>query len=703
MPVATDMERVPAEAAELLTRQWRFPDSASDADLVGLWRSAAAQGWFAFGDGDPLAAVLALTRATGAAACPLPVMDGFVAALLLAAVPGTAADIAAGTMRILVVPGPATPAVSCVESGMAASHVLALPAAGGRASVCPVDDAIPQPGLAMPSWARLHLGGPEAGIEIDPVRAGQALSLLRLGLAVRALAAARHAHDQSVAHAKRRRQFGRPIGGFGAVQQRTASREIDLVAGELLVEDTMRRYDARSPDWAFSAELAVSHAAAAAPLVQVGAHHTLGATGYYEEHDAPWLFRRVHADIVRLQAYAPPQGTVADVLVGTGAGLPSADTDPGAVALRDQVRSFCAEVSSRPRLIDEEDDPAVVAAMAARGWFGMTWPAADGGSGATLTEQLALQDEAAYHQLPVTNAMAAVSVIGEPVVEHGTAEQKGKYLPLIREGKLTFCLGYSEPDAGSDLSSLKTVAVRDGEDWVISGTKTWITNAHTAEYIWLAARTDQDARPALAGISMFIVPMAAPGITTRRHRALSGQVTCTVDLDRVRVADRARVGGVNRGWQVITDTLTGERLMLAGRLAAMTRRQFDELVAAVRADPDGTVGPPGSQKRAGLGDLAVKTHAAGLLLAEAARSAQSGPAHEARLVSSMAGVLVAEVADSFGRGALDILGPEAALGTSEAPGAGIFEYGLRLSILAFLGGGTNDVQRGLIARGLGLS
>jgi alkylation response protein AidB-like acyl-CoA dehydrogenase len=699
---AGQIEQAPAEAAELLTRQWRFPESASADDLARLWRSAAAQGWFNLDGSNALAAVLALTRATGAAACPLPVIDGFVAARLLVTFPGIVDDIATGVTRILVVTGTGT--VPFTECGMAASHVLIVPPAGGRGTVCPVDYAVPQPGLAIPPWARLHLGEPEAGIDIDPVQAGQALSLLRLGLAARALAAARRAHEASIAHAKLRQQFGKPVGSFGAVQQRAAAREIDLVSGELLIEDAVRKHDASLPDWALSAEIAVSRAACVASPIQFSAHHTLGAAGYFEGHDAPWLFRRVHADIVRLESYGPERGTVADVLAETGACLPSADSDPRVTALRDQVRSLCAERHlTAVRLAETGDDPAVVAEMAARKWLGMTWPAADGGCDATITEQLALQEETAYHQLPVGNAMGAVSVIGAPIVKYGTSEQKDKYLPLIREGKLAFCLGYSEPDVGSDLASLKTAAARDGDGWVINGKKAWITSAHTAEYIWLAVRTDPAAKPPLAGISTFIVPMATAGITTQQHTALSGQVSCTVSFDHARVSGSALVGEVNRGWQVITDTLSGERLLLASRFAAVFRRQFDELLAAVRADPGRTVGAPGSAKRARLADMAVKVHAASILLAEAARKAQSCAPHVARHTSSMAGVLAADVLEDVSRGTLEILGPEAALSAPEVPGEGIFEHGLRLSVLSFLGGGTNDVQRGLIARGLGLS
>lgn len=693
------------EISELLAREWHFPDQADETALAHLWRLAATRGWFAL---DNLTDAVALIQATGSAACPLPVMDGFVATRLLSNAPHIKASIATGDIRILVIPtNPTIATIPLAEAGLSASHALLLPPAGGQATLRPVEFAIPQPGLASPPWAQLHLGepdpDPEAVVDVHPDNANHALSLLRLGLAVRAMAAARRTHDQSIAHAKTRRQFGRTIGSFGAVQQRTATREIELVAGELLIEDAVRRHSDDAPDQILATELAVSHATAVASRIQISAHHTLGAGGYFDDHDAPWLFRRVHADIAQLPSYPPSDGTVADILIESTNGLPAVDSTPQATAMREQVREFAAESNTRARLLAKGDDPALVAAMSIRKWFGITWPTADGGRDATLTEQLALQDEIAYHQLPVAIAMAAVSVVGAPIVKYGTPDQKAKYLHQIRDGNLTFCLGYSEPEAGSDLASLTTTATRDGDDWVINGTKSWITNAHTAEYIWLAVRTDVEAKLPLAGISMFMAPMATTGIRTEPHQALSGQICCTVHFNDVRVTDAARIGPVNRGWQVITDTLTGERLLLAGELSGMSRRQLDELLTALRADPDKTAGPRGSAKRATLTTMATQVQAVNLLLTAAAKKAESGPAHTARHTSAMAGVLAAEVGEHLSRDALDILGPTATLSTPDSPGAGIFEKALRLSILAFLGGGTNDVQRGLIARGLGLS
>ncbi|MFI0897921.1 acyl-CoA dehydrogenase family protein [Streptomyces sp. NPDC020983] len=693
------------EITGLLTRQWHFPDRAEGAALARLWELAADGGWFGphGPGGGGVTGAAALVRATGAAGCPLPVMDAFAAAGLLAPAPRIADGIAAGEVRILVAAGgPDTVEVPFAEAGTAATHVLVLPRGGGPAAVRPVDFAVPLPGLAVPPWARLRLGEPEAVVDVAPEAAARAFSLLRLALALRATAAARRTHDRSLAHAKVRRQFGRAIGGFGAVQQRAAAREIELTAGELLLADAVRRHAAGDGDAALATELAVHHAAGCAPRAQVHAHHNLGANAYFEEDEAAWLFRRVHADIALLPALPPPYGTAADMLAA-GSALPAADTNARAARMREQVRAFCAANRGAGGLLTKGEDPALVAELAARQWLGMVWPAADGGRDAGVSEQMALQNEIAYHQLPVGVPVAAVSVVGAPLVKYGTPEQKAEHLPRIREGRLTFCLGYSEPEAGSDLAALTTTAVRDGDGWVINGTKSWIGNAHTAEYIWLAVRTDPQAALPLAGISMFMVPMAAPGIRTEPHQALSGQVCSTVRFEDVRVDDSARVGPVNRGWQVITDTLAHERLLLASELAGMSRRQLDEVLAAVRADPEGTVGPPGSQRRALLDAMAASVQAVQVLLADAAEKAETGAVHTARLASALAGVLAAETVERVGRDGLDVLGPAAALSAPDAPGAGAVEEGLRVAVLAFLGGGTNDVQRGLIARSLGLS
>jgi alkylation response protein AidB-like acyl-CoA dehydrogenase len=337
--------------------------------------------------------------------------------------------------------------------------------------------------------------------------------------------------------------------------------------------------------------------------------------------------------------------------------------------------------------------------MAAKGWFGFGWRVEHGGRGASLAEQVVLNEEITYGRVPVVLQMAAVTLIAPAILRHGSPEQRDRILPLIRQGALRFCLGYSEPEAGSDLASLRTRAERDGDEWVVNGQKLWSTGAHRASHVWLATRTDPEVLPPHAGITVFLVPMDTPGITVHEHTALSGEVSCTVFYDDVRVSDACRVGEVGGGWQVITEALAGERIVMGGIAAALVR-QLDDLLAIAREDPEGIVGPAGSARRARLAAAAVRVQATRALVA----AAVGATGDDARLVAPMAGVLGGEVAEEFGETALDILGPAAALGAGVAGAAadGAFEYGLRLSPMYVIGGGTNDIQRGLIARGIGL-
>ena len=684
------------ESVAGVTRQhWGDATAAAVAGLEKLWDTAGAQGWFEVGSADALDAALAATRELGRVACPLPLLDGFVAARLL---PGTTGIESAET-RVVIAVDVTGDEVAYAEAATGATHVLVIPAAGGVAALREIAGVTEQPGLAVPAWARVRLGATVATTDVDPARADEAVLLLRLGLAARALAAAERAHEMAIEHAKNRHQFGRAIGGFGAVQQRIASCQIDVSAGNLLIDQAVRQWTSHAADWASWAEIAVEHVRAAAPRVQLGAQHTLAAIGYFEEHEAPWLFRRVHADVTRLRAFPRAAGEFADVLVETGASLPSFDMGEEGEAFRAQVRELFAQYEDRFARSTMALDHELVRAVADRGWLGFAWPEEYGGRSATLAEQVVLNEETAYSGAPISKALGAVTLLGNSILKHGSPEQKDKFLPLIRRGELAFCLGYSEPEAGSDLASLKTRAVRDGGEWVINGQKLWTTGGHTSDWVWLAVRTDPDAKPRHAGITVFLVPMDTPGITVQEHRALSGEISCTVFYDDVRVPDSARVGEVNGGWKVITDALAGERVTM-GNIAAALHRQLDDLLGVIRADIDGTVGPRGSAPRARLGEIAVGVQATRALVSAAIDA--TGQGRGARLEAPMAGVLGGEIAEAFGEAALDILGPQGALESLPAAPDAAFEYGLRLSVMYVVGGGTNDIQRGLIARGLGL-
>lgn len=695
MDAVTELAAFVGAAGEVLQKNWGDATAAETGGIGKLWGTAAEHGWFELADAGALDFAIAATRALGRAACPLPVLDMYAAAELL-----DDAGLRSGTLRAVLTSDPTAP----VDAGGAATHVLVVPAGGGRAQLRPIVEQAPLAGLAIPAWTRVCLGPPVTEIDVDRHRAERALVLVRLGKAARALAAAEYAHEMAIEHAKTRVQFGKVIGSFGAVQQRTAQCQIDVRSANLLLAEAVSALQNHRAEAALVAELATAHIAAVAPRVQFGAHHTLAATGYFNEHAAPWLFRRVHADVTMLSAIEIAQGTVGDVLVETSARLPAAGLGDADEAFRREFVRFITEHGARDKAPTPVNmDPEIISAMAERGWLGFGWPTEYGGRSASLPEQVVLNEETTYHRVGATKALGSVTLIGSSILRHGTEDQKAKFLPIIRSGELNFCLGYSEPEAGSDLASLRTRAVRDGDGWVINGQKLWTTGAHASEWVWLAARTDPDAKPRHAGITVFLFELDTPGVTIQQHTALSGEVSCTVFYDDVRVPDSARVGEVNGGWAVIVDALSGERILM-GNIAAALHRQLDDLLDFIADDPVRLVGERGSANRATLTDLAVRVQATRALVTAAVRASATdlGAVFDA----AMAGVMGGELAEDFGQATLQIFGPAAALrgeGTDPAiPGGGAFEYGLRQSIMYVVGGGTNDVQRGLIARGLGL-
>ncbi|MGK9274074.1 acyl-CoA dehydrogenase family protein [Williamsia muralis] len=481
--------------AGVLADQWGTATSAESGDLGKLWHVAAQQGWYELASSNAVGAIVAAMQELGAVACPLPLFDGFVAVRLLTGKDEVIADIESGALRVLVAHQADVSATeaSYLEGAADASHVLTITSDPGRADLRPITSVEPMPGLAQPAWSNVQLGEPLFSVEVDQSHLNEAMSLMRLGLAVRAMAAARRAHEMAVEHAKVRHQFGRPIGGFGAVQQRTASCHIDLRAGDHLLAEAWRGCEAGAVDAGLSVAIFTEHACSAAPRVQFGAHHTLAATGYFEEHEAPWLFRRVHADIVRLALYPSTDGDVADQLVELNVSLPAFATTAVGEEFRGVVREFLADNPSHMGQLILADDHELTAKVAERGWLGFAWPPEHGGREATIAEQVILNEEATYHGAGLVKALSSVTLLGNSILWHGSPEQKHKFLPLVRQGQMRFCLGYSEPEAGSDLASMKTSAVRDGDHWVINGQKLWTTGGDTADWVWLAVRTDPHA------------------------------------------------------------------------------------------------------------------------------------------------------------------------------------------------------------------
>ena len=197
--------------------------------------------------------------------------------------------------------------------------------------------------------------------------------------------------------------------------------------------------------------------------------------------------------------------------------------------------------------------------MCADGWAGIGWPKEYGGQGRSAIEQFIFFDESMRAGAPVP--MLTLNSVGPTIMKFGTDEQKADYLPRILSGDIHFCIGYSEPGAGTDLASLKTRAVRDGESYIINGQKMWTSLSSDADYCWLAVRTDPDA-PKHKGISMILVPMDSPGITLSPLNLLGTHDINAVFFEDVVVPAANVVGGENEGWKLITNQLNHERVTL---------------------------------------------------------------------------------------------------------------------------------------------
>src|SRR6202050_3595792 len=201
----------------------------------------------------------------------------------------------------------------------------------------------------------------------------------------------------------------------------------------------------------------------------------------------------------------------------------------------------------------------VVKQMAADGWLGIGWPTEWGGQGRSAIEQFIFFDESMRSGAPVP--MLTINTVGPTIMNFGTQEQKEFFLPKILAGGISFCIGYTEPNSGTDLASLTTRAVRDGDEYVINGSKVFTSLAGDADYVWLATRTDPNA-PKHQGISLFVIPMDTPGIRVVPMKLLGDHNINYTFYEDVRVPATALVVGENQGWTLITNQLNHERVTL---------------------------------------------------------------------------------------------------------------------------------------------
>ena len=343
----------------------------------------------------------------------------------------------------------------------------------------------------------------------------------------------------------------------------------------------------------------------------------------------------------------------------------------------------------------------IVLQMGADGWLGIGWPKEYGGRGMTPIEQFIFFDESMRAGAPVP--MLTINSVAPTIMEYGSDEQKRYYLPKILKGELHFAIGYTEPDAGTDLASLRTRAVRDGDFFVINGQKVFTSLATDADYIWLAVRTDPDA-PKHKGISMLIVPREAPGVRVVPIKNMGNANTNQTFYDDVRVPVSNLVGRLNGGWKLITNQLNHERLTLCS--PGMLEARYGEVLQWAKDTrlPEGgrVIDQPWVQLN--LARIHTGLEFLRLMNFKVAWGAeQHQPLNPAN--ASTIKVFGTEFYLEACRLMLEIMGPAATLrpGSPEAVLNGRIATFLRgIHILTF-GGGTNEMQRDLIVLfGLGM-
>ncbi|WP_330183716.1 acyl-CoA dehydrogenase family protein [Nocardia sp. NBC_01503] len=329
------------------------------------------------------------------------------------------------------------------------------------------------------------------------------------------------------------------------------------------------------------------------------------------------------------------------------------------------------------------------------GWLTLGWPHEYGGQNRPMVEQMIFTDEAAIAGVPIP--YLTINTVGPTIMRYGTEAQKAEFLPRIAKGELHFSIGYSEPEAGTDLAALRTRAVRDGDDFVVTGEKMWTSLIEYADYVWLAVRTDPDAGKH-QGISVLITPTDADGFSWTKVHTMAGVGTSATYYSGVRVPAANLVGGENQGWSLITNQLNHERVSLS------SAAPLQESLRQVRGWAQRTHRADGSRvidtEWVRIHLARVHAHAEYLKLRNwrTAWAAQSGELRPEE--ASATKVFGTEFATEAYRLLMEVLGTDSVI-RADSPGAllrGRIERFHRSSLILTFGGGINEVQRDIIAK-----
>jgi len=659
----------------------------------------------------PIVAAIILNHAAslGAAAPQALAKIGDGAVIPAVAYGGYDGDPLAGSAKLH--DGKLNGALRFVEDAGNATHLAIFTDAG--VAIVPADAPgvrlTPEPGLNVPPFHRAEFDAAAAELlPLEPAALGELAGMARLLYIARALGAARRAFSLVVEHVSTRRQFGQFLAQFQAMQHKLANAEIALRGTEELVLHAAGLFDAGDESWSIFAEAAIAFGSSYLRQTSIETHHAFGAIGYAEEHEAPRHFRRVHADVCRMGGVLRAQGALVRLLSARdGDVLPGFWLGDRAEAFRAELKQWLAvnwtdadraEELARPRT-EEGISAEFSRKLGAGGLLSLTWPDEHGVVAKGPREQLVFVEEMENAGAPTKLSSAASWLMAPEIIRHGTPELKAEVLPLLARGEVCTGLGYSEPEAGSDLSSLRTRAVRDGDDYLITGQKLWGTMTDQATHILLAARTDPDARPERKGISLFVVPVGLPGITIQPQMAFYGQTFSTQFFDEVRVPARYLLGKEGQGWEILTGALASERVIMGGA-ALRFARLFGRLLRHLTREGSDALTPTAAAR---LGGLGAELLAARLFALRSVLCLEEGrvPVVEGAVTKVFSG----ELAERFSEAAVDLLGTTGLLGRAASDGVldGLIELELRTSLMLVIGGGAAEVQRTIIAQaGLGL-
>jgi alkylation response protein AidB-like acyl-CoA dehydrogenase len=701
------------------------------------------------GSGASLRDIAVVAEACGARLASAPVIETLVAARLLArfAEPAGAhlTDLIEGGGPVVLALHPAVKGTARLVPGAAvAASVVALD--GDDLIVVRANDLSSPANLGSSPLADVPLQGDRTVLASgDEARRAHALAVdEHRALTSRwFIGLAREAQAIGVQYAKDRQQFGAAVGSFQAVQHRFADLACDLDGADLLANKAVWALDVCDPIGETFPSMAFWFAGDVAQRQASWSLHVHGGYGFMEEYDIQLYFRRAKAarlllgdprrELIGLagrlwddptagpiptSAYRPTNTGKADAAAHGTFAEPErldADTseggfdfrlDPAVQSFRDEIRAFLTEHVTEQVIEDAHHtgtihDWGLHKKMADAGWISAGWPAEFGGQGRSPLEMNSLSEEMYFSGAPV-DGLGVASLVAHTLLIDGTEWQKQTIIPEILSGQAMCCLGYSEPDAGSDVASVTTKATRDGDEWTITGQKMFTTLAHEAHYVFLLTRTNTEVAKH-KGLTMFVVPMDHPGISFTPVHTMGGERTNITYYDDVKVDDKYRVGEVDKGWGVMMTALVFERNSAwYGELV----RLLDHGLGWARATPSPTGGPmlddPLVQER--LARIAIGNEVSNLLGWRAAWMASKGdlPGVE----GTMAKLFTTEHYQYAGNELIDSLGAEGLRRHGDGTTGiddGWIEAIYRHCQVTTIYGGTSEVLRGIIAeRGLQL-